>query len=192
MNPDSNYYLSPVVKEIIKIHDLEFEQSIAASTIQERVRAIASLLNDEYQDKNPLFLGVLNGAFLFMADLFKCMDIPSQISFIKVVSYNGTASSGSVRNLIGLSENIAGRHVVIVEDIVDTGDTMKYLFDELEKQNPASVRLATLLFKPHSMKHNMKPDYTGFEIDPDFVVGYGLDYHGYGRNLNDIYILKQT
>lgn len=163
---------------------------IASEKIQLRVKDIASEINTQYHGKQPLFLGVLNGAFLFMADLFKNINLQCEISFIKVTSYVGTASSGQLKNLIGLNENVSGRDIIVVEDIVDTGDTMKYLLDELKKQNPASVKLATILFKPEALRQDVKPDYVGFEIPPAFVVGYGLDYDGLGRNLNDIYVLK--
>ena len=135
---------------------------------------------------------MLNGAFLFMADLFKNITLDCEISFIRVSSYNGTESSGKIKNVIGLNENISGRDIIVVEDIVDTGDTAKHLFDELKKHNPASVRLATFLFKPKALKQKLEPDYAGFEIEPAFVVGYGLDYDGFGRNLNDIYVLKEV
>jgi len=174
----------------VKLNDKEFVTMITAEKIQQRVKEIASEINLQYDGKKPLFLGVLNGAFLFMADLFKNVNLECEISFIKVSSYSGTASSGNVKNLIGLNENISGRHVIVVEDIVDTGDTMKYLLDELKKQNPSSVKLATILFKPEALKQDVKPDYVGFKIPPAFVVGYGLDYDGLGRNLNDIYVLK--
>ena len=174
----------------VKIKDKEFVPMISAEKIQSRVKEIAAEINTQYQGKQPLFLGVLNGAFLFMADLFKNINLQCEISFIKVSSYSGTASSGQVKNLIGLTENIAGRDIIVVEDIVDTGDTMKYLLDELKKQHPASVKLATILFKPEALRQDVKPDYVGFEIPPAFVVGYGLDYDGSGRNLNDIYVLK--
>lgn len=174
----------------VKIKDKEFTVAVPADKIQSRVQAIAAEINHQYKGTQPLFLGVLNGAFLFMADLFKHIKLECEISFIRVTSYIGASSSGQVKNLIGLNENISGRHIIIVEDIVDTGDTMKYLFDELKKHNPASVKLATILFKPASLKQNIKPDYIGFEIPSAFVVGYGLDYDGFGRNLNDIYILK--
>jgi hypoxanthine phosphoribosyltransferase len=174
----------------VKIKDKEFISMISAEKIQARVKEIASEINSEYHGKQPLFLGVLNGAFLFMADLFKNIDLQCEITFIKVTSYLGTASSGQVKNLIGLNENISGRDVIVVEDIVDTGDTMKYLLDELKKQNPASVKLATILFKPEALRQDVKPDYVGFEIPSAFVVGYGLDYDGLGRNLNDIYVLR--
>jgi hypoxanthine phosphoribosyltransferase len=174
----------------VKIKDKEFISMISAEKIQARVKEIASEINSEYHGKQPLFLGVLNGAFLFMADLFKNIDLQCEITFIKVTSYLGTNSSGQVKNLIGLNENISGRDVIVVEDIVDTGDTMKYLLDELKKQNPASVKLATILFKPEALRQDVKPDYVGFEIPSAFVVGYGLDYDGLGRNLNDIYVLR--
>ena len=163
---------------------------IAADKIQLRVLSIAEKINKDYQGKTPLFLGVLNGAFLFMADLFKGINLECEISFIRVSSYSGTSSTGQLKNIIGLNDNISGRDIIVVEDIVDTGDTMKYLLDELQKSNPASVRLATILFKPAALKQNVKPDYVGFEIPLAFVVGYGLDYDGLGRNLNDIYVLK--
>jgi hypoxanthine phosphoribosyltransferase len=174
----------------IKLKDKEFIVMLSAEEIQSRVREIASEINLQYKGKQPLFLGVLNGAFLFMADLFKNIDLQCEITFIKVTSYVGTASSGNVKNLIGLNENISGRDIIVVEDIVDTGDTMKYLLDELKSKNPASVKLATILFKPEALRQDVKPDYVGFEIPPAFVVGYGLDYDGLGRNLNDIYVLK--
>ncbi|HKR05548.1 MAG TPA: hypoxanthine phosphoribosyltransferase [Bacteroidia bacterium] len=174
----------------IKLKDKEFTVMIASEKIQLRVKDIASEINTQYHGKQPLFLGVLNGAFLFMADLFKNINLQCEISFIKVTSYVGTASSGQLKNLIGLNENVSGRDIIVVEDIVDTGDTMKYLLDELKKQNPASVKLATILFKPEALRQDVKPDYVGFEIPPAFVVGYGLDYDGLGRNLNDIYVLK--
>lgn len=163
---------------------------ITANAIKQRVKKLSDQINLDYKGKQPLFLGVLNGAFLFMADLFKGINLECELSFIKVASYNGTASSGNVKSLIGLKENISGRDIIVVEDIVDTGDTMKYLLSELQKHQPNSIKLATFLFKPSALKHNLKPDYVGFEIEPAFVVGYGLDYDGYGRNLNDIYVLK--
>jgi hypoxanthine phosphoribosyltransferase len=174
----------------VKILDKTFEVMIDEAKITARINSISAQITKEYEGKNPVFLGVLNGAFLFLADLFKGIHTPSEISFIRVSSYSGTKSTGEMKNVFGLKENISNRHVIIVEDIVDTGETMKYLFDELKKQNPASLKLATLLFKPAALKNPVTPDYVGFEIDPDFVVGYGLDYNGYGRNLTDIYVLK--
>lgn len=186
----TNSYFRQLFMHIVKIKDKEFKVLIAADDIQRQVKVLANRINKDYLGKQPLFLGVLNGAFLFMADLFKEVNLECEISFIKVASYSGTSSTGEVKNLIGLKENIASRDVIVVEDIVDTGDTMKYLLEELKKHNPASVKLATFLFKPAALKHPLKPDYIGFEIEPAFVVGYGLDYDGFGRNLNDIYVLK--
>ena len=174
----------------VKIKDKDFNILISADEIKKQVNKLSDQINSDYKGKKPLFLGVLNGAFLFMADLFKGINLECELSFIKVASYNGTSASGKVKSLIGLKENISGRDLIVVEDIVDTGDTMKYLFEELKKYNPSSVKLATFLFKPTALKHKLKPDYVGFEIEPAFVVGYGLDYDGYGRNLNDIYVLK--
>lgn len=176
----------------VTVKDKEFVPMIPAADIGSRVAAIAQQINTDYMGKTPLFLGVLNGAFLFMADIFRNITLPCELSFIKVSSYSGISSSGNMKSLIGLTESVKNRHVIIVEDIVDTGDTMKFLLDELHRQQPASVKLATFLFKPAALKHNLQPDYIGFEINPAFVVGYGLDYDGFGRNLNDIYVLKES
>lgn len=174
----------------IRVHDKEFETFITADKIQVRVQEIASMINIEYASKRPLFVGVLNGALVFMADLIKHVSIECELSMIKVSSYSGTSSTGNLKNLIGLAETIKGRNVIVVEDVVDTGDTALYIISELQKQQPASLRFATILFKPAALRQNIMPDYIGFEIPPDFVVGYGLDYDGLGRNLNDIYKLK--
>ncbi len=175
----------------IRIHDKEFEQFLSTAQIQERITQLGVMINTDYFDKRPVFIGVLNGAFLFMADLIKHVSIECELSFIKLSSYSGTATTGQVKEMIGLSHEISGRDIIVIEDIVDTGDTAIYLTNELKKKNPASIRFATLLFKPKALKQNFKPDYTGFEIEPDFVVGYGLDYDGLGRNLNDIYRLQK-
>lgn len=174
----------------VKIKDKEFTIMIPSDKIQLRVQAIADRINEDYTNKQPLFLGVLNGAFLFMADLFKKINLECELSFIRVSSYSGTASTGHVKSVMGLNESVSGRHIIIVEDIIDTGDTANYLLEELKKHTPASVSIATILFKPTALKHDIKPEYVGFEIPPAFVVGYGLDYDGLGRNLNDIYVLK--
>ncbi|MBL7925892.1 MAG: hypoxanthine phosphoribosyltransferase [Bacteroidia bacterium] len=176
----------------VTIHDKTFEVLIAANDIQQRVAQIAADINENYAEKKPLFLGVLNGAFLFAADLFKNISVPCEISFIRVSSYQGTQSSGKVKSLIGLNMDINNRHIIVIEDIVDTGDTMQYLLAELAQKNPASVKLATMVFKPEALKHPLQPDFIGFTVPPDFLVGYGLDYDGLGRNLNDIFILKNN
>ena len=176
----------------VTIHDKTFEVLIAANDIQQRVAQIAADINENYAEKKPLFLGVLNGAFLFAADLFKNISVPCEISFIRVSSYQGTQSSGKVKSLIGLNMDINNRHIIVIEDIVDTGDTMQYLLAELAQKNPASVKLATMVFKPEALKHPLQPDFIGFTVPTDFLVGYGLDYDGLGRNLNDIFILKNN
>lgn len=174
----------------VKIHDKNFVELIPASKIQDRISEIASDLNRQYGGMKPLFLGVLNGAFLFAADLFKQINTDCEISFIRVSSYSGTESTGLMKNIVGINMDLKGRHVIVVEDIVDTGDTMKYLFEELRKHQCASIKLAALVFKPAALRHALTPDFVGFEVPPDFLVGYGLDYDGLGRNLNSIYVLK--
>lgn len=174
----------------IRIHDKNFESLFSSTQIQIRVAQIGAQINTDYYGKCPLFIGVLNGAFLFMADLIKNISIECELSFVKVSSYSGTKSTGTVKEMIGLSHDLTGRDVIIVEDIVDTGDTAVYIMNELKSKNPATIRFATILYKPLALKQDFKPDYVGFEIPPDFVVGYGLDYDGLGRNLNDIYRLK--
>ena len=176
---------------VVKVHDKEFETFIKSETIQARIKEIAAIINIEYNGNRPLFIGVLNGALLFMADLVKNITVECELSFMKVSSYSGLQSTGIVRSLMGLQESVKDRHIIVVEDIIDTGDTAMYIIDELKKQQPASLKFATMLFKPKALKHDLKPDFVGFEIPSDFVVGYGLDYDGLGRNLNDIYILKK-
>ncbi|CAN5642000.1 hypoxanthine phosphoribosyltransferase [soil metagenome] len=175
--------------ETVKIHDKEFRISIHSKDIQSRIAALGKQVSEEMNGKKPMFVAVLNGAFLFAADLLKHVSCECEITFVRVSSYAGTQSTGQVRNLIGLNENIEGRTIIIIEDIVDTGDTAMYLFNELKKQQPAEIKIASLLLKPNALKHDLKVDYTGFEVPNDFLVGFGLDYDGIGRNLNDIYTL---
>lgn len=175
----------------VKIHDKEFQISIPAEKIQRRIAELGKQISNEMNGKRPLFVAVLNGSFLFAADLLKNISCECEISFVRVSSYAGTQSTGSVKNLVGLNEKIDRRTIILVEDIVDTGDTAVYLIDELKKNNPADIRIASLLLKPKALKHALKVDYTGFEVPNDFLVGYGLDYDGLGRNLNDIYTLIQ-
>jgi hypoxanthine phosphoribosyltransferase len=177
--------------QTVKIKDKIFRILIPAAEIQKRVDEIAVSINTDYQSKTPLFLGVLNGAFLFTADLFRKITLSCELSFVRVSSYSGTASTGQVKSLIGLNENIKDRDIIIIEDIVDTGDTMIYLMEELKKHQPASVKLATAVFKPEALRQPIKPDYVGFEVPPAFIIGYGLDYDGLGRNYNDIYVLDK-
>lgn len=174
----------------VRIHDKEFVEYISDAEIQDRIEELAHEMMRDVGDSNPLFLGVLNGCFRFSSDLFKHIETPCEINFIKVHSYMGIETTGKVNELIGLNTEIEGRHVVILEDIVDTGYTLSFLIESLRKQNPASLRIATLLHKPEPYHGEFKLDYVGFEIPNLFVVGYGLDYDGYGRNLNDIYQIK--
>lgn len=173
----------------VKIHDKEFKVSISAEVIQNRIAELGRQLSEDMNGKRPLFVAVLNGAFLFAADLLKHVTCECEITFVRVSSYSGTQSTGQVRNLIGLNEKIEGRTVIIIEDIVDTGDTAMYLINELKKERPSEIRFASLLLKPKALKHDIHVDYTGFEVPNDFLVGFGLDYDGLGRNLNDIYTL---
>ena len=177
--------------DTIQVKDKTFRISIPESKIQEKVKVIANKINQEYAGKNPVFLSVLNGSFIFSADLLREMNIPCEICFVKLASYQGVNSSGSIRELIGLNVNITERHVIIVEDIVDTGLTMAHLLDTLKKQNPSSIDICTLLLKPGKLHVNLDIRYCCFEIPNDFIVGYGLDYDGYGRNTKDIYTLLQ-
>jgi len=176
--------------ETVKIHDKEFRISIKAKEIQDRIAALGKEISNDWDGQRPLFVAVLNGAFLFAADLLKNVSCECEITFVRVSSYAGTQSTGQVRNLIGLNEKIEGRVIILIEDIVDTGDTAMYLINELKKERPAEIKIASLLLKPKALKHALKVDYTGFEVPNDFLVGFGLDYDGIGRNLNDIYTLK--
>ncbi|QKJ32368.1 hypoxanthine phosphoribosyltransferase [Mucilaginibacter mali] len=171
------------------VADLEFEKLIPHDTIQTRIAEIAEHLNEDYADKTPIFIGVLNGCFLFIADLIKNVSIPCEVTFTKLASYyGGTATSGKIREDIDLVLDIKDRHVIIVEDIVDTGNTLNYLVEKLYQRNPASIKVCSLLLKPMSMEISVEElEYVGFNIGNDFVVGYGLDYKEQGRNLRDIY-----
>jgi hypoxanthine phosphoribosyltransferase len=171
----------------IKVKDKEFAVSIPEEKILTEVERLAACLNHDLAGKNPLFLCVLNGSFMFAADLFRRINIPAEISFVKLSSYQGTASTGKVKELVGLAEDITGRTVVVVEDIVDTGYTMKGLLADLVSRGPEAVHVCTLLLKPDKLKVPLDIKYVALEIPNDFIVGYGLDYDGYGRNLRDIY-----
>jgi len=171
----------------IKVHDKVFVKSIGSEQIEQAVHSISAKINQDLAGKNPLFLIVLNGAFMFASDLLKRITIPCQISFVKLSSYIGTRTTSAVRELIGLDEVLTGRTVVIVEDIIDTGITMGVTIDKLKKLEAAEVFIATLLFKPDSFQMNFDINYIGLKIPNDFIVGYGLDYNGHGRNYPDIY-----
>lgn len=171
----------------IQILDKEFDKNISHERIQEAIRKVAHDIHAAYGNKEPLFLCVLSGAFMFASDLFKAYPGPCEISFIKLSSYRDTKSTGEVKTLIGLDKEISDRDVIILEDIVDTGITVAHLLEDLGNYQPKSIRLATLLLKPEAVQTDVKPDYVGIEIPNDFIVGYGLDYNGFGRNLKDIY-----
>lgn len=173
--------------DIIKVKDKDFSIFINSDTILESVAQVANRINQDYADKNPLFLVVLNGAFMFASDLMKKVNIDCEISFVKLSSYSGTSSTGIIKHLIGINEEIRGRYVILVEDIVDTGITIEHMTEELKKFEPANVKVATLLLKPDKYNKGIKIDYIAMEIPNDFIVGYGLDYDGLGRNLPDIY-----
>ncbi len=175
----------------IRILDKEFEKNIPFERIQEVIETMASKIHEDYKNSRPLFLCVLNGAFMFAADLFKHYPGHCEISFIKLSSYAGTQTTGEVKTLIGLDKEIEGRDVIILEDIVDTGITISHLANDLSACKPESVRIATLLLKPESLRKEIRLDYVGMEIPNDFIVGYGLDYNGFGRNFRDIYKITE-
>lgn len=172
----------------IVAHDLSFQILLKEAAIRHRVQEMGRQISQRYQEQRPLFLAVLNGAFVFAADLIRACDIDCEISFIKLKSYQGRQSSGSLIEHIGLEESVKGRPVILVEDIIDSGHTMSGFLPRLWQEQPASVEIATLLFKPQALRYDLKIDYVGFSIEPRFVIGYGLDYDGLGRNLRDIYV----
>lgn len=174
---------------LIKVHDKTFGPYLSEKEIQDKIKKIAVDISADYKDKRPIFISILNGAFMFASDLFKNLTIEAEISFIKLASYKGTTSSGQVLTAIGLDVDIIGKHVIIVEDIIDTGRTLSVFLPKLLHQQPASLKIAALLHKPDAMIFPITIDYLGFTIPNKFVVGYGLDYDGLGRNLREIYQL---
>ena len=178
--------------KVIKLHDRKFRVMIPAAKIDEAVTAVAQRINADYADKDtPLFVGVLNGSFMFMSDLIKKIEFNSELSFVKLASYEGTQTTGDVKCLIGLNQSLEGRHVIIVEDIVDTGESIERMVRDLEKLHPASIVVCTLFFKPGSYRKQIPIDYRAMEIGNEFIVGYGLDYNQLGRNLKDIYVVTE-
>lgn len=176
---------------IIQVHDKQFEPYLAANTISERIKSLAAQLSADYTGKKPLFIAILNGSFMFASDLFKELTIDAEICFIKLASYKGTKSTGHVITAIGMDMDIFGREVVILEDIVDTGKTLSEFLPQLKHQQPASMKIVALLHKPEATVFPIKIDYLGFSIPNKFVVGYGLDYDGLGRNIREIYKLVE-
>lgn len=175
----------------IRVHDKEFEPYLSAAQITERIREIAHRINADYAGKKPLFIAILNGSFMFASDLFKEISIESEICFIKLASYKGTKSSGHVITAIGLDIDLIGRHVIVLEDIVDTGKTLNAFLPQLEHQQPASMKIASLLHKPDATVYPITVDYLGFSVPDKFLLGYGLDYDGLGRNIAEIYKLVE-
>ncbi len=171
----------------VTVLDKDFEIFIESTKIQKAIENLANRINEDLKGKDVIFLGILNGSFMFASDLYKLITVPSQISFLKLASYQGTSSSGNVKRLIGINEDLLGKTVVVLEDIVDTGITIENIIKQLKGYEPAEIKLATLLFKPAAMQAQVKLDYVGIEIPNDFIIGYGLDYDGFGRNLADIY-----
>lgn len=173
----------------VTIKDKTFEVSMPEERIKQRVKEVAQQISRDMEGKNPLFLAVLNGAFIFAADLMREMTIPCEISFVKLASYQGTTSTGHIKEVIGINEDLTGRTVIILEDIVESGLTIKRMIESLGTRNPASVHICTLFFKPEKLKEDLKLDYVAFEIPNDFILGYGLDYDQQGRGLKDLYKL---
>jgi hypoxanthine phosphoribosyltransferase len=174
-----------------KIHDKTFREMLTEEVIAGRIKELALQINAELSGKDVVFIGILNGAFLFAADLFRHIDFPARISFVKLASYKGTSSSGTIKELIGWNEDIKNKTIVVIEDIVDTGNTLERIVGELVIRNAAEIKIAALLYKPDAYNKNISLDYVGFEIPNDFVVGFGLDYDGLGRNLPSVYTLVQ-
>ncbi len=175
----------------VQVHDKTFETFLSAATIEEKVKEMAAAINRDYAGEKPLFIAILNGSFMFAADLFRHLDIQAELCFIKLASYKGMKSSGKVVTPIGLEEDLFGKHVVIVEDIVDTGKTLHNFLPKLMHQQPKSLKIAALLHKSAATKYPLELGYVGFDIPDKFVVGYGLDYDGLGRNLEEIYQVVQ-
>jgi hypoxanthine phosphoribosyltransferase len=172
------------------IKDKEFVPYLKEKKLKSRCAILAEEIKCQYKDKNPLFLSVLNGSFVFSSDLIRHFDFPMEIHFIKLASYDKTQSTGNVKEILGLPTDLANRHVIILEDIVDTGNTLKYLMQKMSEHNAASIEIAAMFMKPEIFKNKYPVQYVGFEIPDKFVVGYGLDYDGFGRNLKDLYQLK--
>ena len=193
--PQKNESLPPTnaaYMQQVTLADKTFRLYISEQQIQAAVKEVAEKINNDYIGKQPLLIPILNGSFMFAADLMKQLHCDCHLSFIKAASYHGgTATTGMVSSLIGLTENLEGRHVIVLEDIVDSGHTLAKVLPAFAEKNPASLKVATLLFKPNALKVPVQMDYVGLEIPNEFIVGYGLDYEGLGRNLRDIYVVVE-
>jgi hypoxanthine phosphoribosyltransferase len=176
----------------IKVHDKYFIPYMSEEVLLNRIAELGKQIDSDYTDRRPLFIAILNGSFMFASDLFKNLTIEAEICFIKLASYKGTKSSGQVITAIGLDTDIVGRHVIVVEDIIDTGKTMSEFLPQLHNQQPASLKIASLLHKPEATEYPMTIDYLGFSVPNKFLLGYGLDYDGLGRNIREIYQLTDS
>ena len=183
--------LTAIMENRIKLLDKTFRVMIPAEEIDKAVSRVADQLNERFEGRTPIFLGVLSGSFLFLSDLVRKVDFHSQVAFVKLSSYDGTSSTGNVKMKLGLGFDIEGRDIIIVEDIVETGHSMNYLLQYLQEMNPASITICTLFFKPNKFKYDYKVDYAALSIGDEFIVGYGLDYNQLGRNLKDIYVVEE-
>lgn len=179
-------------QKIIQVKDKTFAVSIPESELKQQIKRVADQISSDFAGQEPVFLAVLNGSFIFAADLLREIDLPCEISFVKLASYQGTSTTGTIREVIGLNFDITGRPVIIIEDIVDTGLTMAHMLDTLKGHNPASIDICTLLLKPTKLQVKLDVHYCCKQIPDDFVVGYGLDYDGFGRNTKDIYTIIQN
>jgi hypoxanthine phosphoribosyltransferase len=177
--------------QTVKIKDKTFALAYPEAELQKNIRAVANRLNEDFSGRNPLLLGVLNGCFMFAADLMRYMDITCEISFVKLASYQGTTSTGKVKEVIGLNEDISGRDVIIVEDIVESGHTMQRMIETLGTRNPKSVHICTLMQKPDKLEIPLNIEYVAMKIPNEFIIGYGFDYDQQGRNMRDIYSLVE-
>jgi hypoxanthine phosphoribosyltransferase len=176
----------------VQVHNKTFETYLSEQAIQEKIREMAVKINEDYKNRNPLFIAILNGSFMFASDLFKHLNIQAEICFIKLASYKGMKSSGNIITAIGLDQDVYNRHLIILEDIVDTGKTLSEFLPKLSHQQPASLKIAALLHKPEASVHPIQIDYLGFSIPNKFVVGYGLDYDGLGRNFKEIFQVVES
>jgi hypoxanthine phosphoribosyltransferase len=172
---------------VLRILDKSFQMFLSSDEIQAKIEGMAHQINTDFEGKEIHFIGVLDGAFMFVSDLLKHISVASTVSFIKLKSYDSTESSGVINEVIGLNDDLSEKNIIVLEDIIDTGLTINFLLENIKQKNTASTGVAALLFKPESYIGNYFPKYVGFEIPSHFIVGYGMDYNGYGRNLNSIY-----